>query len=110
MKLTIFMKALTGQGTSARTNIADTFILNHRAHKKIYVRNMKNILNAIENTISGDAIKGAKISNYPSQIHNQWNGDSKIQNFADAKTRITNLLVSLHSYNISVSMSSSIFT
>lgn len=105
MKLTLLVKALTGMGTSAASNTADTFILNNRAASHIYVRSMGQILDSIDNLISKD-INGVRFSHYPDRIPNKWVGAHRgAMSQAAAYMRITNLIAKLHTYNISVSMS-----
>lgn len=104
MKLTLFAKALTGMGTSSNSNVADTFILNNRTKSHIYVRNMKNVFNAVDSIIDND-INAVRFKNYPNRIPNVWVGKKQgAMDRASAQQRITNLIARLHTYNISVSM------
>lgn len=104
MKLTILVKALTGLGTSAQANISDTFILNHRIQQHIYVRSMAQILNNVENLITKD-VNGVRFSGYPNRIPNKWVGKKQgPMSRVSAQARITNLIATLHTYNISVSI------
>ena len=102
MKLTLFVQALTGMNQGS--GFADTFVLNNRTKKHIYVRSMKEILDAVENNV-----EAIKISNYPNSIPNKWVGKNMgVMSQASAKQRISNLIAALQTYKISVSMSSSV--
>lgn len=104
MKLTIFAKALTGLDTSAQSNVANTFILNHRTNHHIYVRSMREIFDSVEALADKD-LKGVNFSNYPIRIPNVWVGAKRgAMSAASAQQRISNLIAKLHTYNISVSM------
>lgn len=106
MKLTILMKALTGQGLG-QSGVSDTFILNARSQGKVYVRSMSSIINNIEKLIgSGSEIRGIHISNYPNTISNTWVGSNKSElSESSALERISNLIAQLHTYKISVEVS-----
>lgn len=100
MKITLFAKALTGQGLN-RTGVADTFVVNNRSKKHIYVWNMKDVFDACINNL--DSIK---FKNYPETISNNWVGSGKrIPSRTNADQRISNLIAKLHTYKLSVSIS-----
>lgn len=100
MKITLFAKALTGQGLG-RKGIADTFIVNNRTKKHIYVWNMKEVFDSCINNL--DTIK---FKNYPETISNNWVGSGKrIPSNTDAQQRISNLIAKVHTYKLSISIS-----
>lgn len=99
MKITILVKALTGQGTGKK-GIADTFIVNNRSEGKIHVFSTKDIIDKVTQNLDTNA----KFSGYPQRIKNVWVGGGLIPSAADAYTRITNLMALVSSYKISASI------
>lgn len=102
MKVTLLVKALTGQGLG-RASSADTFILNARKSgggSKVYVWSMKELLDNLTKNLN----KNVKFSGYPNKLKMSWAGDSDYPDTSLAQTRITNLLLSLHNQKISVSI------
>ena len=104
MKLSIFATALNnykGVGGSA-----DTFILNNRAERRIYVRSIQDMayqMSQIFMETNGEN-KMVSISNYPKTINNIWVGDMDYKSRSLAQQRISNLINSLHGYSLSVSI------
>lgn len=108
MKLAIFMKALTGVNTSAKSNTSNVFILNNRTKKHIYVRTVSQIVGAVEQLLMMENLDILKLSNYPFIVQNKWFGQENDFNMNDAQMRISNLLATLHTHKISVSMNSNL--
>lgn len=105
MKTIILAKALTGQNLG-RNGVADTFVLNHRTKKKIYVWTTKQFFDACEKNINNLSFK-----NYPNTIKNTWVGtDKNIPNQASAKDRISNLIAKVHTYKLHVSVAQKHFS
>lgn len=107
-KAIILMKALTGQdlGRSA-TNTADTFIINARHHKKVYVFSMKEFLKRCLKVLESDGY-GLNFYNYPENgINQEWVGNEMSD--MDAKTRISKLLGEIHAAKIKVSVNPAVF-
>lgn len=96
MKLTIFAKALTGQNLG-RSGWADTFIINWRTKKKIYVFSMKDIIQAVDYNQ-----QIAKISNYPKNLPNKKIVPPENGSYDAAKKRIAFMLKDVHSYKLDV--------
>lgn len=104
-RVTILVKALTGQGLGrTKSHTSNTFIVNARSHKKVYVLSMKKLLdNCIEILDNNGA--GISFGDYPmSGVAQKWEGSKDILSESDAKTRITNLLSTIHSKKIKVSL------
>lgn len=100
MKTTLFAKALTGQGLG-RSGVADTFIVNNRSKKHIYVWSMKEVFDACINNLDS-----VKFKNYPETISNNWVGSGKkVPSNASAQQRISNLIAKVHTYKLSISVS-----
>lgn len=109
MKITIFAKALTGQGLG-RIGEADTFILNNRSKRNVYVISVTDMIN----TAASDINKFAAISGYKKVYQNKWISAIGIKeksvkgiersNFsaASAQQRISNLIAQVHATQISV--------
>jgi hypothetical protein len=65
---------------------------------------MAQILNNVENLITKD-VNGVRFSGYPNRIPNTWVGKKQgPMSRVSAQARITNLIATLHTYNISVSI------
>lgn len=64
-RVTILVKALTGQGLGrTKSHTSNTFIVNARSHKKVYVLSMKKLLdNCIEILDNNGA--GISFGDYP---------------------------------------------
>lgn len=91
LKTVILAKALTGQDLK-EAGLADTFVINARSKKHIYVFTMKDIFDAYKQN--------------PEKI-NVGNDLIVKQSWSDsAQNRITNLLASLHAQKLRVSISS----
>ena len=106
MKLTIFVKALTGQRLG-RAGEADTFILNWRSQKRVYVLSVTDIIY----TVSKDIDSMINIKGYPTNgsLKNQWVG-AKSYDMGNAMQRITNLLGRVYATKISVSLKQNAIT
>lgn len=97
MKITIFAKALTGQGLG-RTGEADTFVLNWRSRRIVYVLPVNRIIATAAKDLDGCV----KITGYPSAgIGSSWVG-SKEFDMGNAMQRITALLGKIRASKITV--------
>ena len=101
MKITILIKGLTGQGLG-RKAVADTFVLNDRHSRHIYVFTMEQLANkAIEH------LKNIDFGGYPNGLEHEYEGNSPSELLA--MTRITNLLKAVYNCKISIALPQEIF-
>lgn len=99
MKITIFAKALTGQ-LLGRGGEADTFVLNWRAQKKVYVLPVGDIIKAAASNIENMVV----IHGYPENGYSlSWVGGPKFD-IGNAMQRITFLLGQIRNTKIKVAM------
>ena len=102
MKVEILLLALTGQHLGI-TSAADTFIINWRSKKTVYVLSMSEILGLAINDLDK-----VVFSNYPTTLQQEWAGE-ETPNQSDASKRIGKLILSLYQNKISVSLRQSLF-
>ena len=101
MKITILIKGLTGQGLG-RNAVANTFVLNDRHSRHIYVFTMQQLAKrAIEH------LKNIDFGGYPDGINHEYEGESPSEQLA--MVRITNLLKSVYNCKISIALPQEIF-
>ena len=97
VRLNILFMALTGSGNSPTE--ADTFVINDKSHRKIYVRSMGQIVNQILNNSSKS--KYLNINNNGNNIP-----DDPLRNYSQKKKKdnIVNMISDMHKIKLQVSI------
>lgn len=97
VRLNILFMALTGSGNSPTE--ADTFVINDKSHRKIYVRSMGQIVNQILNNSSKS--KYLNINNNGNNIP-----DDPLRNYSqkEKKDNIVNMISDMHKIKLQVSI------
>lgn len=98
MKTMIILEALTGM--SQKTGYADTLVINNRTAKRIIVKPMAQMINAINDNYF--RISGYELDTN-SKTYNQWVGSSG-RDLLQSRTRIANMIAKLHAAKINVSL------
>lgn len=98
MKTMVILEALTGM--SQKTGYADTLVINNRTAKRIIVKPMAQMINAINDNYF--RISGYELDTN-SKTYNQWVGSSG-RDLLQSRTRIANMIAKLHAAKINVSL------
>ena len=103
MKITVFMKALSGQGIEGRdSGAADTMMLNWRSQSRVLVFSLSDLVKRVSEMKDLDAYVNFG-PNFTKRFSNNWepgNGND----YGSAKQRITKVLAEVRSRNLTIQL------